>query len=142
MTLALKEAREALTHEDVPVGAVVVKDGALVAAGHNRREIENDPTAHAELVAIRTAALQLGTWRLDACTLYVTLEPCIQCAGSILLSRISRVVYATTDPKGGAMGSLYDLHQDSRLNHQCEIDVGIHQDEAASLLRSFFQARR
>lgn len=143
MNAALHEARAALAHDDVPIGAVVVSDaGTILGAGHNERELREDPTAHAEVLALRAAAATLGTWRVLDSTLYVTLEPCTMCAGAIVLSRIPRVVYATPDPKAGAVDSLMQILSDERLNHRPTVTSGILADEAATLLRSFFRARR
>jgi len=142
MRVALDEARLALEHDDVPVGAVVVHDGAVVGAGHNERERRQDPTAHAEMIAIRAAAGALGSWRLLDTVLYVTLEPCAQCAGAIVLGRIPRVVYGTPDPKAGAAGSVLDVLGDRRLNHRPEVAAGVLAPECAALLLDFFRARR
>ncbi|WP_445152464.1 tRNA adenosine(34) deaminase TadA [Baekduia sp. Peel2402] len=143
MGAALQEARAALAHDDVPIGAVVVSDaGEIIGAGHNERELREDPTAHAEVLALRAAAAALGTWRVLDATLYVTLEPCTMCAGAIVLSRIPRVVYATPDPKAGAVDSILSILSDPRLNHRPEVTSGILATEAADLLRSFFRARR
>jgi tRNA(adenine34) deaminase len=143
MRVALDEARAAVEHDDVPIGAVVVAgDGRLLGRGRNEREKSEDPTAHAEVLALRAAAAALGSWRVLDATLYVTLEPCTMCAGAIVLSRIPRVVYATTDPKAGAAGSVLDVLADTRLNHRPEVVGGVLADEAADLLRSFFRARR
>jgi tRNA(adenine34) deaminase len=143
MTAALQEARAAMAHDDVPIGAVVVHDdGRVIGRGRNERELREDPTAHAEVLALREAAAALGTWRVLESTLYVTLEPCTMCAGAIVLSRIPRVVYATADPKAGAAGSVLDVLADARLNHRPEVVAGVLADEAAELLRSFFRARR
>jgi tRNA(adenine34) deaminase len=143
MEVALEEAQAAITHDDVPIGAVVVShDGRELARGRNERELLEDPTAHAEVLALRRAALELGSWRVLDATLYVTLEPCTMCAGAIVLSRIPRVVYATTDPKAGAAGSVLDVLADPRLNHRPEVVGGVLADEAAGLLRSFFRERR
>jgi tRNA(adenine34) deaminase len=143
MRVALDEARAATRHDDVPIGAVVVAaDGTVIGRGRNERELREDPTAHAEVLALREAAAALGTWRVLDSTLYVTLEPCTMCAGAIVLSRIPRVVYATTDPKAGAAGSVLDVLADRRLNHRPEVVAGVLADEAAELLRSFFRARR
>lgn len=143
MNAALHEARAALEHDDVPIGAVVVSaDGEVIGRGHNERELREDPTAHAEVLALRAAAAHLGTWRVLDATLYVTLEPCTMCAGAIVLSRIPRVVYATPDPKAGAVDSILSILSDDRLNHRPEVQSGIRADEAADLLRSFFRARR
>jgi tRNA(adenine34) deaminase len=138
MTLALEEARSAAAIGEVPIGAVVVCDGAVVATAHNRRECDADPTAHAEMIAIREAAQRLGRWRLSECTIYVTLEPCPMCAGAMHASRIDRLVYGATDPKAGAVGTLYDLSNDERLNHRFEVTRGVLADEATSLLKEFF----
>jgi tRNA(adenine34) deaminase len=143
MNAALQEARAAISHDDVPIGAVVVSgDGEVIGRGHNERELREDPTAHAEVLALREAAAALGTWRVHDATLYVTLEPCTMCAGAIVLSRIPRVVYAAPDPKAGAAGSVLDVLADARLNHRPEVVGGVLGDEAAELLRSFFRARR
>ena len=142
MGLAIAEAEAALAHDDVPVGAVVVRDGTVVGRGHNRREVDRDPTAHAEVIAIREAAATLGSWRLEGCTLVVTLEPCTMCAGAIVLARVPRVVYGATDPKAGAAGSLYDALDDDRLNHRCDVTRGVRDQECGDLLRAFFRARR
>lgn len=142
MQLALDEARAALAHDDVPIGAVVVHDGEVVGRGHNRREVDQDPTAHAEVLAIRQAAAALGSWRLEGCTLAVTLEPCAMCAGAIVLARVPTVVYGATDPKAGAAGSLMDLLDDPRLNHRCEVVRDVRAQECGDLLRDFFRARR
>lgn len=142
MDLALNEARSALTHGDVPVGAVVVLDGAVVAARHNERERSADPTAHAEVLALRDAAAAIGSWRLSEATLVVTLEPCPMCAGALVASRIDRVVFGATDPKAGACGSLYNLCADPRLNHEIEVIADVRSAEAAALLKDFFQNKR
>jgi len=143
MAEALVEAARAVEHEDVPVGAIVVAaDGRIIGRGHNRREVDGDPTAHAEVVAIREAARTLGTWRLDGCTLYVTLEPCTMCAGAIVQSRIATLVYGADDAKAGAVVSLFDTVRDPRLPHTPGVVRGIAADEAARLLRDFFAARR
>jgi tRNA(adenine34) deaminase len=142
MAQALDEARKAETHGDVPVGAVIVAGGELVAAGHNEREHLQDPSAHAELLAIRRAAAALGSWRLLDTTLYVTLEPCAMCAGAIVLARIPRVVFGTTDPKAGAAGSVLDVLGEPRLNHRPVVESGLLADECAAVLRAFFAARR
>ena len=141
--LALGEARRALEHDDVPIGAVVVAgDGAILGTGHNERELDRDPTAHAEILALRRAARARGSWRVLDATLYVTLEPCAMCAGAIVLSRIPRVVYGCTDPKAGAAGSVLDILADPRLNHRPEVIGGVRADECAELLRAFFRERR
>ncbi len=143
MRTALDEARLALGSGDVPVGALVLDgDGAVVGRGHNLREATGDPTAHAEVLALRDAAARLGTWRLDACTLVVTLEPCAMCAGAIVLARLPRLVLGAWDPKAGATGSVHDLVRDRRLNHQVEVVGGVLEQECAELLREFFEARR
>lgn len=142
MGLAIDEARAALAHDDVPVGAVVVHDDAVIGRGHNRREVDQDPTAHAEVLAIREAATALGSWRLEDCTLVVTLEPCTMCAGAIVLARIPTVVYGATDPKAGAAGSLLDVLDDPRLNHRAATTSGVRGQECGDLLRAFFRARR
>jgi len=142
MRAALTLARRAAEHHDVPVGAVVVKDGAVLARGRNRRELDGDPTAHAELVAIRRAARKLGSWRLAGCTLYVTLEPCAMCAGAIVLARLPRLVFGASDSKAGFVGSLGDLCRDSRLNHRLEVTEGVLTEACGAVLREFFRARR
>jgi tRNA(adenine34) deaminase len=143
MRAALAEARAAAEHDDVPVGAVVVgPDGTQLGRGHNRREQTADPTAHAELEALRAAAHALGRWRLDGCTLVVTLEPCAMCAGAITQARIARLVYAADDPKAGAVTSLFDLVRDPRLPHRAEVRRGVLAADSVALLRAFFHARR
>ena len=142
MRLALREAERALEHEDVPIGAVVVSGGEVIGAGHNERELRQDPTAHAELLAIREASRSLGTWRLLDTVLYVTLEPCAQCAGAIVLGRVPRVVYGTVDPKAGAAGSVLDVLAHPRLNHRPEVAGGLLAEDSAALLRDFFASRR
>jgi len=142
MRLAIREAERALEHDDVPVGAVIVRDGEVAGIGHNERELRQDPTAHAELLAIREAARSLGSWRLLDCVLYVTLEPCAMCAGAIVLARLPRVVYAASDPKAGAAGSVLDILGEPRLNHRPEVAAGLLADVSASLLRDFFGTRR
>jgi len=142
MQLALAQAAAAEAHDDVPIGAVVVRDGIVIAARHNERELTGDPTAHAEVLAIRDASRVVGHWRLDECTLYVTLEPCTMCAGALVNARIGRVVYGATDPKAGASGSLYDILADTRLNHRPPVESGLLATECGSLLRAFFAARR
>jgi tRNA(adenine34) deaminase len=142
MRLAIREAERALEHDDVPVGAVVVHDGELIGAGHNERELRQDPTAHAEMIAIREAAAALRSWRLLECVLYVTLEPCAQCAGAIVLGRVPRVVYGTDDPKAGAAGSVLDILGEPRLNHRPEVARGLLAEECAALLVDFFRGRR
>jgi tRNA(adenine34) deaminase len=142
MERALDLAREAEAAGEVPVGAVIVHAGEVLGEGHNRTVSDSDPTAHAEAVAIRAAADRLGDWRLLDTTLYVSLEPCAMCAGAIVLARIPRVVYAASDPKAGMAGSLDNLLQDSRLNHQCEVVGGIRARESGEMIRAFFRARR
>lgn len=142
MARALEIARAGGLRGEVPVGAVIVRGGAFLAESHNRTAELTDPTAHAELVAIRAAARRLGDWRLSGCTLYTTLEPCAQCAGAIVLARIPRLVYAASDPKSGMAGSLGNLVQDARLNHRVELVTGVLAPESAELLRDFFRARR
>ena len=142
MAMALEQARYAAELGEVPIGAVVVADGAVVARGHNRREIDVDPAGHAEFLAIREAAAKLGRWRLSDCTVYVTLEPCPMCAGLMHQARISRCVYAAPDPKAGALGTLYDLSNDERLNHRFEVTSGVLETDSAELLRGFFRTLR
>jgi tRNA(adenine34) deaminase len=142
MRLALREAERALEHDDVPVGAVLVHGGEVIGAGHNERELREDPTAHAEMIAIREGARALGSWRLLDTVLYVTLEPCAMCAGAIVLGRIPLVVYGAVDPKAGAAGSVLDILAEPRLNHRPEVAGGLLADESAELLRAFFRSRR
>ncbi len=142
MMLALEEARLAAEEGEVPIGAVVTCDGEVVARAHNRREADADPAAHAEFRAMEEAARVLGRWRLTGCTVYVTLEPCLMCAGLMVNARIDRCVFGAFDPKGGALGTLYDVSCDERLNHEFEVEGGVLADESAELLRSFFRARR
>ena len=143
MLRALAEARKAPDHRDVPVGAVLVDpDGQVVASEHNRREELQDPTAHAEVLAISTAASVRHSWMLDGLTLYVTLEPCSMCAGAAVLARLDRIVYGAPDPKAGAAWSLYNIPQDERLNHHCELVAGVLEEESSQLLRQFFEQRR
>ncbi|HYO62012.1 MAG TPA: tRNA adenosine(34) deaminase TadA [Actinomycetota bacterium] len=142
MRRALAEAASALDHDDVPIGAVVVRDGEVLAAARNERELRGDPTAHAEVLALRAAALAAGSWRLGGATVYVTLEPCPMCAGALVLARVERLVYGPQDPRAGAAYSLYNVVQDPRLNHTVEVTTGVLEDECADLLRSFFRTRR
>jgi tRNA(adenine34) deaminase len=142
MRLAIAEAGRALEHGDVPVGAVVVNQGRVIAAAHNERERRQDPTAHAETLALQAAARARGSWRLLDCDLYVTLEPCAMCAGAIVLARIPRVVFGTTDPKAGAAGSVLDVLAEPRLNHRPVVEGGVLAAECAALLTDFFAARR
>ncbi len=142
MNLALDEARAALDHDDVPVGAVVLRDGAVIAARHNERELTGDPTAHAEILAMRDASEQIGHWRLDDCTLVVTLEPCTMCAGAMVNARLGHLVYGATDPKAGAAGSRFDLVDGQVLNHRVARTTDVLADECGALLVDFFRARR
>lgn len=142
MRLALDEAALAAEEGEVPIGAVVVCEGRVVARAHNRRETDADPSAHAEFSAMVEASRALGRWRLTGCTVYVTLEPCLMCAGLMVNARIDRCVYGAPDPKGGALGTLYDVSADPRLNHAFEVRAGVLADESAELLRTFFRARR
>lgn len=142
MARALELARLAAIRGEVPVGALLVRDGVLLAEGHNRTISDSDPTSHAEVVVIRAAAARQGDWRLEETTLYVTLEPCAQCCGAIVLARVPRVVYGASDPKAGMAGSLGNLLQDSRLNHRAEVTPGILGASAGILLRDFFRKRR
>lgn len=142
MRHALDEAARALESEDVPVGAVVVHEGRIIGRGWNQRERLQDPTAHAEILALTAAAQHVGCWRLDDCTLYVTLEPCAMCAGALVLARIERLVFGAFDPKAGACGSLYEITRDPRLNHRIETAGGVMAEPCAELLREFFRQRR
>ncbi len=142
MRLAIREAELALEHGDVPVGAVVVSDGEVIGAGHNERELRQDPSAHAEMLALRDAARHLGSWRVLDAVLYVTLEPCAMCAGAIVLARVPRVVYGCTDPKAGAAGSVLDVLDQPLLNHRPDVAGGLLADDCARLLRAFFASRR
>ncbi len=139
---ALREAEQAASEGEVPVGAILVHENTIVARGRNTRERQQDPTAHAELIVIREAAEQLQSWRLTGTTLYVTLEPCLMCAGAMLQARIPRLVFSTWDPKAGACGSLFTLHEDNRLNHQIAVTHGILENESRDLLQRFFQQLR
>lgn len=142
MRLALAEAERALENSDVPIGAVAVYQGGIIGRGYNRREADQDPTAHAEMIALREAAAALGMWRLDDVTLYCTLEPCAMCAGAMVLARLPRLVYAAADPKAGAAGSVFDLTRHHRLNHRLHVEGGLYADEAAELIRKFFRKLR
>lgn len=142
MEKALELARQASEKGDVPVGAILVKDDTCIAAAHNLRELSGNPIAHAEMLVIQEASQKIGNWRLTGTTLYVTLEPCAMCAGAIVLARIPKVVYAANDPKAGAAGTLYNILQDERLNHQVELVSGICAEESSALLKSFFKNRR
>jgi tRNA(adenine34) deaminase len=142
MMLALAEAAAAAIEDEVPIGAVIVYEGQVLAAAHNQREQLRDPTAHAEMIAITQAATALDSWRLENCTLYVTLEPCPMCAGAIVQSRVKRVVYGADDPKAGAVKTLYQLLEDSRLNHRAEVTAGVLAEECGRVLSEFFQQKR
>ena len=142
MRLALEQAERCLEHGDVPIGAVVSRDGEVLAAAGNERELAGDPTAHAEILALRAAAGAAGSWRLERCTLTVTLEPCAMCAGASVLARVDRVVFGAADPKAGFVGSLGDLVRDDRLNHRAEVTGGVLAEECGALLRTFFRERR
>jgi tRNA(adenine34) deaminase len=142
MRLALREAERALEHDDVPIGALIVHEGEVIAASRNERELRRDPTAHAEMLALREASRQLDSWRLLDTVLYVTLEPCAMCAGAIVLARVPRVVYAADDPKAGAAGSVLNVLAEPRLNHRPAVAGGLLAQEAADLLRAFFASRR
>ena len=142
MEVALEEARRAEAHGDVPIGAAVFRDGELLSRAGNERELRRDPTAHAELLAIRAAAAELGGWRLPGTTLFVTLEPCAMCAGAIVLARIPSVVFGTADPKAGAASSVLDVLAEPALNHRPEVIAGVREAECAALLREFFADRR
>jgi tRNA(adenine34) deaminase len=142
MRLALREAERALEHDDVPIGAVIVHDGEVIGQGHNERELRADPTAHAEMIALREAARQLGSWRVLDSVMYVTLEPCAMCAGAIVLARVPRVVFAASDPKAGAGGSVLNVLDVPQLNHRPQVESGLLAEDAADLLRAFFGSRR
>jgi tRNA(adenine34) deaminase len=142
MRLALREASWALEHDDVPIGAVIVHEGEVIGAGHNEREVRADPTAHAEMVALREAARALGSWRLLDTVMYVTLEPCAMCAGAIVLARVPRLVFGTFDPKAGAAGSVLDVLDEPHLNHRPQVQSGLLGEDCADLLRAFFGSRR
>jgi tRNA(adenine34) deaminase len=142
MRLALREASRALEHDDIPVGAIVVHDGEVIGVGHNERELRADPTAHAEMLALRAAARARGNWRVLDSVLYVTLEPCAMCAGAIVLARVPRVVFGTTDPKAGAAGSVLDILAEPRLNHRPQVESGLLAEECGDMLRAFFASRR
>jgi tRNA(adenine34) deaminase len=142
MRLALNEARAALQHGDIPIGAVAVRGDEVISGGHNERELRQDPTAHAELIALRKASEKLGTWRLTDVDLYVTLEPCPMCAGGLVWARINKLIYGAPDPKAGAAYSLYNIVQDPRLNHECKIVTGVLEEECSELLQSFFRRKR
>jgi len=142
MGRALRQARRADARGEVPIGAVVVRDGIVIGSGFNLREGAHDPTAHAELVAIRKASRKSGSWRLTGCTVFVTLEPCLMCMGAMILARIDRLVYGCRDPKGGAAGTLYDVSDDKRLNHRFSVVAGVMEDECSRMLSNFFSAVR
>jgi tRNA(adenine34) deaminase len=142
MRLALREAARALEHDDVPIGAVVVREGEVIGSAHNERELRADPTAHAEMIALREAARTLGSWRVLDAVLYITLEPCAMCAGAIVLARVPRVVFGATDPKAGAAGSVFDILAEPRLNHRPIVESGLLAEDSADLLRAFFGSRR
>jgi len=142
MRLALREAARALDHDDVPIGAIVVREGEVIGAAHNERELRADPTAHAEILALRQAAAALASWRVLDSVLYVTLEPCAMCAGAIVLARVPRVVYGAADPKAGAAGSVLDVLDTPALNHRPQVAAGLLGEESAQLLRAFFAGRR
>ena len=142
MRIAFREAQKALETEEVPVGAVIVHDGAVIAKAHNQRELLRDPTAHAEMIAITQAASHLKSWRLEDTTMYVTLEPCAMCAGAIVLARIPRLVFGAWDPKAGAAGSVMDVLGNSRLNHRVEVTTGVMEDECGAILKEFFARLR
>ena len=142
MRLALDEAKRALAHDDVPIGAVLVRDGEVLSSAHNERELKSDATAHAEILALRRASERVGGWRLDGATMYVTLEPCPMCAGALVLARVRRLVYGPQDPTAGAALSLYNIVDDPRLNHQLEVTLGVLENEGAALLTEFFEKRR
>jgi tRNA(adenine34) deaminase len=142
MRLALEAAEEAAERGEVPVGAVIVVDGSVVAGAGNQRETSGDPTAHAEIVALRAAAAAMGTWRLTTATMFVTLEPCPMCAGALVAARVGRLVFGAPDPKAGACGSLYNLCADPRLNHELPVTAGVLQEESAALLSGWFASRR
>jgi tRNA(adenine34) deaminase len=142
MHLAVREAERALEHDDVPIGAVLVREGEVVAAAHNERELRQDPTAHAEIIALREAARALGSWRVLDTIIYVTLEPCAMCAGAIVLARVPRVVFGASDPKAGACGSVLDVLGEPRLNHRPDVAGGLLAQECGELLSEFFASRR
>ena len=142
MAEALKEAEKSANFDEVPVGAVIVKDEKIIARGHNLRERKNDPTAHAEIVAIRKACKKLKSWRLEGCTIYVTIEPCSMCAGTLLWTRIKRIVYGAKDPKGGSLGSSYNLFEVKNINHHPEIEGGVLEEKCSTLMTSFFRSKR
>lgn len=142
MQLALDEAQLAMAHDDVPIGAIAVLNGEVIGRGHNQREQLHDPTAHAEIIALRQAGAHIGHWRLDNVTLYCTLEPCCMCAGAMVLARLRRLVYGAIEPKTGCAGSVMDVLRNPKMNHQVDIDVGLRADESNALLQAFFQKLR
>ena len=142
MRLALREAVRATEHDDVPIGAVIVRGGEVIGSGHNERELRADPTAHAEMIALREAARTIGSWRVLDSVMYVTLEPCAMCAGAIVLARLPRLVFGATDPKAGAAGSVLNVLDEPRLNHRPQVESGLLAEECADLLRAFFAPRR
>ena len=142
MSVALEEARAALAHDDVPIGCVIARGDEVIARAHNARERDTDPTAHAEILALRAAAKAIGSWRLEACSVYVTLEPCVMCAGAIVLSRAQRLVYGAPDRKAGAVRSLYNVADEARLNHRVDVTAGVLEEGSAELLRAYFSAKR
>lgn len=142
MKMAIREAIAAMEEDEAPVGAVIVRNGRVIAAAHNQREALSDPTAHAEMIAITQAASEIGDWRLEDCALYVTLEPCLMCAGGILQARVPLVVYGALDPKAGAVASLYQVLNDGRMNHRCEVVGGVMSADCGELLTHFFREKR
>ena len=142
MAIALSLARSASNNQEVPVGALIIKEGQIISTGINNRESTKDPCGHAEVIALRSASKALNRWRLSDCTLITTLEPCVMCAGAICMARVSRVVYGAKDPKGGAYGSIFSIHSDKRLNHNVDVTAGIMHLQCSSLLKEFFSARR
>ena len=142
MAEALRQAERALDEDEVPVGAIIVRDGGVIARAHNQRELLRDPTAHAEMIAITQAAEHCGNWRLDGCTMYVTLEPCTMCAGAVVLARLPRLVFGAADPKAGAVGSVYDIPRDRRLNHTVDVTGGVLEPECGRILTEFFRRKR
>lgn len=142
MQLAIEQAKIAESYDEVPIGAIVVYEGEVIARGYNRRELDEDPAGHAEFIALKKASEKLGHWRLSGCTVYVTLEPCLMCAGLMYQSRIDRCVYGARDPKAGALGTLYQINADERLNHRFEVTAGVLEDECAGLLSGFFAKLR
>ena len=142
MNLALREAYKAQQHDEVPIGAVIVKDGRVIARGYNKRETQNDPTAHAEIVALRKAAKKLGSWRMPGTTIYVTIEPCSMCAGALVWSRVDEVVFGATDPKGGALGSSYNMYEQRNLNHYPLVTGGVLKEQCAQIVSNYFKLKR